>query len=273
MEKGVFTAKKKDGTIYYRSSFTFKNRHISLGSFSKEVDAHAAYNEALSIINSDYSLDKCLNTYSTLSFDKIVILANFRDNNIYSPNPIYVSSKIIYYYLSIDEILKFDIDDLFYYSSHHIQKRGGHLFVADLGSQINLVNRYGIKNHAVEGKDYIFVNGDNTDYRYSNIQIINEYQGVHLLDNDQTYKYLGKKTKKQHYKTVIHINGNFIVGIYDSKEKAAIAYNKAAEILMSKGIKKTFTLNTIAKMTTKKYKLLYDSISISEEIVNYNLPN
>ena len=36
MKKGVYTATKKDGTLYYRSSITFQNKHISLGSFSSE---------------------------------------------------------------------------------------------------------------------------------------------------------------------------------------------------------------------------------------------
>lgn len=36
-------------------------------------------------------------------------------------------------------------------------RRGGHLFVADYGMQVNILNRYGIKNYAVKDKDYIFV--------------------------------------------------------------------------------------------------------------------
>ena len=46
MKKGVYVAKKKDGTIYYCSSITFQNKHISLGSFSSEDEAAAAYLEA-----------------------------------------------------------------------------------------------------------------------------------------------------------------------------------------------------------------------------------
>ena len=45
--------------------------------------------------------------------------------------------------------LKFDIDDLFYYSSHKILKRQGHLYVNDYGMQITILNRYGIKNYGV----------------------------------------------------------------------------------------------------------------------------
>ena len=90
---GSFQAKKKDGTIYYRSSITYKNKHISLGSFSTEEEAHAAYVQAGDVI-SDKNLT--IDSYakdSVLSFDKWVILINFRDNNIYFSTPIYVRPK------------------------------------------------------------------------------------------------------------------------------------------------------------------------------------
>lgn len=274
--KGVFTAYKKDGSKYYRSNITYQNKHISLGSFNEANKANSAYLDAQNIIEDNtISINDVLQTVDnyTLSLDKIVSLINFRDNHIYSPNPFYLSGKIIYYYLSENEILKFDIDDLFFYSNHRIQKRGGHLFVADCGNQINLVNRYGIKNHAVCGKDYIFVNGDSLDFRHSNIEILNEYQGVHLLDENQTinfYKLSKKRSKKALYKALIHINGNYIIGIYDSKEKAAIAYNKAADILAKNGCKINFTRNTISNMTNKKYNSIYEKIEISEEILKIN---
>ena len=48
---GVYEARKKSGEIYYRASFTYKNKHISLGSSSDEASCHAMYNEACEIIN------------------------------------------------------------------------------------------------------------------------------------------------------------------------------------------------------------------------------
>ena len=33
---GVFKAQKKNGDIYYRSSITFRSKHISLGSFDND---------------------------------------------------------------------------------------------------------------------------------------------------------------------------------------------------------------------------------------------
>ena len=176
MKKGVFITYKKDGTPYYRSSFTFQNKHISLGSFSSEEQAGLAYEEAL-LLCTDESLT--LTSYQekapVLSFAKWVSILNFRDNHLYFKTPIYLKPHYFEYYLSEEMILKFDVDDLFFYSTHTIMKRGGHLFVADYGLQLNILNRYGIKNFAVAGKDYRFVNGDNTDFRYKNIHIMNRY--------------------------------------------------------------------------------------------------
>ena len=46
MLTGVYLATKKDKTVYYRSNITHKGRHISLGSFPSEVQAHQAYTAA-----------------------------------------------------------------------------------------------------------------------------------------------------------------------------------------------------------------------------------
>ena len=43
---GVSPATKKNGSIYYRSGITYRGRHISLGSFSTEDTAAAAYLDA-----------------------------------------------------------------------------------------------------------------------------------------------------------------------------------------------------------------------------------
>lgn len=175
---GVYTAQKKDGTLYYRASFTYKNKHISLGSFPEERQAHEAYCEALSLIEAPFTDIDHFPKKGHLSFEKWVSIINFRDNGLYFSTPIYVYPKYFYYYLSRQIRLTFDIDDLFFYSSHKIMQRKGHLFVADYGMQLNIVNRYGIKNYAVLGKDYRFINGDCHDFRYENIEILNVYQGV-----------------------------------------------------------------------------------------------
>ena len=65
---GVSQARKKNGSIYYRSGITYRGRHISLGSFSTEDTAAAAYLDA-----------------SKLLTDAAVTLVDFRQNILRSP--------------------------------------------------------------------------------------------------------------------------------------------------------------------------------------------
>lgn len=263
MEKlaGVFTATKKDGTVYYRSNITIKNKHISLGSYDNIEAANKAYLEASEIYNSNITIDEYSNEHFNLSFLKFVILVNFRDNNIYFKTPIYLYKKYFYYYFDKNHFLKFDADDLFYYSTHSIMRRGGHLFVADYGMQVNILSRYGIKSHAVCGKDYYFANGDTQDFRYGNIIIINPYHGVnHFVKNGRDF-----------YKVKIHINGDYVVGTYKTVEEAAIAYNKAADCLKEKGVQKNFPENYPESLSAITYASIYRSVKISAKIRNYTL--
>ena len=136
MKKGVYTATKKDGTLYYRSSITFQNKHISLGSFSSEDEAAAAYLEAEKLVRTHILTLERFGKNCTLSFAKWVCLLNFRDNGMYIKTPIYLKDNYFYYYFSLNDYYIFDIDDLFYYSTHSIMRRGGHLFVSDYGMQV-----------------------------------------------------------------------------------------------------------------------------------------
>lgn len=256
--KGVFTAKKKDGTLYYRASITYHARHISLGSFDLPENAARCFATARMLLDGtasidDYDEDGCL------SFDKWVILVNFRDNNIYFKTPIYLYKKYFLYYLTRECPLKFDVDDLFYYSTHTIMTRNGYFFVADYGMQVNILSRYGIRNHAVAGRDYVFVNGDSNDYTYGNIQIINHYFGVERVTRK------GQVT----FRAKIHINGDYVIGYYDTEETAAIAYNKAAAILHSKGFQKDFPENYIENISAIEYAKIYNNVRISNKIREY----
>lgn len=256
--KGVYPATKKDGSQYFRSSITYRSKHISIGSFSAQQDASLCYKEAEALLYSDTSISDYTES-SLLSFEKWVTLINFRDHKIYFKTPIYLRNKYFYYYLSPSEILKFDSDDLFFYAHHTIQRRGNHFFVSDYGMQINIVNRYGIKNFAVKDKDYIFVNGDSLDFRYENIQIINRYQGV------EEYEVNGWKK----FKVKIHVKGNFVVGTYRTENEAAIAYNKAIDILKSKGVNKNYTFNYIDDLSSKEYAEIYSKCKISKKLLSY----
>ena len=156
-DTGIYISTKKDGSIYYRVSLTYRNKHISLGSFTDKEHASHAYREAKAIL-SDSACTHTAYTPKYLGYDKFITLVNFRDNGIYIKTPIYIMLHFFLYYYSSETIFTFDIDDLFYYANHKIMKRGRHLFVADYGMQVNILNRYGIRNYAVENRDYYFAN-------------------------------------------------------------------------------------------------------------------
>lgn len=219
--QGSYTAKRKDGSTYFRSSITYKNRHISLGSFDTDKEAGAAYLLAEKILTGQevYLPEDYEKTGRKVSFDKWIMLINLKKTGIYCKNPIYMYGKFFVYFLNRETGLKFDVDDLFFFRTHRIQQRGGHLFYSDFGMQCSLLNRYGVRSFAVKDRDYYFKNGDENDYSYGNIVIVNKYNGV------QSETFRGKKV----FTVRLHMKGNVTVGRYDSETEAAIAYNKAAD--------------------------------------------
>ena len=259
MLAGVYRAQKKDGTTYYRSSITFSGKHISLGSYPAEKEAHRAYQAADHLLHDNtLTIDDYQSEHPLLSFSKWVTLVNYRDNGIYIKTPIYLYKNYFYYYFSPEEYYIFDNDDLFYYSRRTINRRGGHLFVADYGMQVNILSRFGIKNYAVPGRDYRFVNGNVRDFRYENIEIINRFHGVsRTVRNGKTI-----------YETKIHWNGDMIVGRYKSEIEAAIAYNKAASTLLRKGYIKDYPVNYIEELSDEEYRTGYRAVEISKNIQN-----
>lgn len=254
---GVYTNRKKDGSISYRASITFQNKHISLGSYPSELNAHSAYLEAKELLYSEtMSHNDYQAAHHTLSFLKRVTLYNFKTTGFYFKTPILLKDTYFIYFLTQDTILKFDVDDLFYYSTHTISKRGGHLFVSDYGMQINILSRYGIKNFAVAGRDYRFINGDTLDFRYKNIEVINKYYGVQRTIKQGIYV----------YESYIHINGSFKIGTYKTETEAAIAYNKAVDIVQKKGIEKKYLTNYVLEVDEIAYASLYNKLRISKKL-------
>ncbi len=260
MIAGVYETTKKDGTPSFRASFTYKGKHISLGSFPTKEGAHRAYLTAELLLRSPEGALLTLQDYAAagkpLSYEKWVILLNLRDNGIYFKTPIYLYPRYFVYHYNEEIHLKFDVDDLFYYSNHKIMKRGGHLFVADYGMQVTLPSRYGIKNYAVEGRDYRFANGDSTDFRYGNLELITRYAGVTSE----------LKKGKTLYVAKIHINGDYIIGRYSTEEEAAIAYNKAADYLNKKGFQKNFPRNYVDELTEAERTALYEGILLPPKL-------
>ena len=254
---GVYATKLKDGTPSYRSSITFRGKHIALGSYETEKKASAVYKEASKLLSGNSLSISDYSEKMEIPFEKYVSLINFRDKGMYISNPIYLEKHFFQYYLSPSQALKFDIEDLFYYSSHKIMKRGSHLFVADYGSQLSVMQRYGIKSYAVCGRDYHFANDDPNDFRYDNIIILNRYRGVRQFPEKGFIR----------YKAVIHIKSNYVIGKYNSEAEAAIAYNKAADLLDNNSRK--YRQNYIESLSAKEYADIYSGIVISEKLRKY----
>jgi hypothetical protein len=122
--------------------------------------------------------------------------------------------------------------------------------------QVNILSRYGIKNYAIANKDYRFINGDSKDFRYANIEIINHFHGVTRQEAGGSF----------YYETKIHWNGNFVVGRYKNEIEAAIAYNKAASVLLTKGYEKEYSVNYIEELSNEEYRRIFKEVTISQKI-------
>lgn len=266
MAAGVYKTTKKDGSVYYRVSFTYKNKHISLGSFDDEAVAAAVYDEAKSVISSPSLHYADTELHSTtyrnfklnISFEKYIILLNFRDNGIYIKTPVYLCNKYLLYFLSENKVFTFNTDDLFYYSNHRIMSRGGYYFVNDYGMQTSILARYGIRPHSVIGRDYIFKNGDTSDFRYENIFVINKYYGVMKII----------KKGRTMYRAYIHINGNYNIGDYTTEVQAAIAYNKAVEMLSAK-TSVEYETNYIDCLSAIEFATINNSTKLNKKFRDY----
>ncbi len=260
MLPGVFQAKKKDGSIYFRSTLTYHGRHISLGSFETEQDAHTAYLQAKHILeNPDVTISNVIFQDYVPNHEKLVTLLNFRDNGIYIKNPIYLFRSYFNYYLTPDEIYKFDIDDLFYFSGHKLLKRGGRLYVNDYGMQVTVMSRYGIRNFASAGKDYLFANQDPYDLRYENIININPFHGVRQRSRNGMVC----------YDVYIHIKGDYHIGAYQKLQEAAVAYNKAVDLAHQYGVTKNFPTNYLAELSSAEYGQAYLDVEIPVKYLKY----
>ena len=256
---GVSPARRKDGTPYFRAGLTYRGRHVSLGSFPGEAEAHAAYQEGRKILDDP---ELSLSTYpfsGVLTPEKVVSLFNFRDNGLYSKTPIYLRANYLEYWFSPDLIYKFDIDDLFYYSMHKIQRRGGHLFVSEYGMQTTILSRYGVRAHGALGKDYSFANGDPTDLRYSNVIVVNALYGVDRVGDGVIGKYRAR----------IHVKGYYLIGVYATEAEAAVAYNKAADLAGEAGVRRSFRRNYIEGWSKEEYARVYAGVEVSGKYREY----
>ena len=260
MSPGVYAAEKKDETPYFRASLTCKRKHISLGSYLTEHEAEKAYKEGNAILSdTSITIEDYNSKILTLNPEKAVSLLNLRDNGTYIKTPIYLRQGYFSYFIKGKNELKFSNDDLFYYSMHAILVHDGHYYVNDYGMQYAILDRFGIRPYAVKGRDFLFANGDETDFRYENIIVINRFHGVRRLETNGVIS----------YEVRIKINGEFLIGRFRTEERAAIAYNKAADIAVKSGIKKKFPQNYITELSAKEYADIYTDISMPKKYLDH----
>ena len=71
------------------------------------------------------------------------------------------------------------------------------------------------------------------------------------------------------YQVKIHVKGNVNVGTYDTEMEAAIAYNKAIDLLKKAGIDKAYSPNYMEGISPDVYADLYRSIQVSSRLYNF----
>ncbi len=240
----------------YKVYFVFESNKIYLGTYPSMETAEKVLAEAKALMNAPKG-PPCFE-HASLNYKKIVSLCNLRDHKKYMKNPIYLYGPYFHYYLSKDCILVFDSKDLFYFSTYRIYKRGNYLYTQDSISQQNILLRFGIPNHSVMNKDYFFKNGNPYDFRSENLVVVNGYKGVKQK----------LKKDKAIYIAYIHTKTNLIIGHYESEMEAAIAYNKAIDLLHEQNLNHDYTPNTIPYITKTEYQAIYDRISVSPRLTN-----
>ncbi len=247
--KYIYPINKNSGTEY-QLYYKYKNKRIYLGAYQTFALASSAFLEAEEVVISKISID-CA-SHLTLPFHKVVSLINFRDNGVFFKNPIYICGDYFKYYVSKDTVFSFDNNHLFFFSTNKIAIRGNYIYTQDGITQRNILSRFGIPSHSVCGKDYLFKNNNPYDFRKDNLHIVRHYLGV-------TYV---KKNGLPVYVTKIFFNKSIVVGHYSSEVEAAIAYNKAADLL-TKHTQTEYMHNDIPYLTQAEYNALYESVTIS----------
>ncbi len=254
--KYIYTLNKKNGTEY-RLYYKYKNKRIYLGSYKTYEFADRAFLEAQQLIMTKVSVDSFSDLNLSLPFHKAVSLINFRDNGVYFKNPIYICGDYFKYYYSKEIVFLFDNKDLFFFSTNKIAVRGNYIYTQDGITQKNILHRFDIPSYSVCGKDYRFKNDNPYDFRKDNLEIINRYIGVtYAIKNGQPV-----------YVAKIFVNRPVVVGHYHSEVEAAVAYNKAADLLSAKS-KTEYERNEIPYLTKAEYNALYESITVSSYLTS-----
>lgn len=251
----IYPVQKKDKTDY-RVYYLFHSKKVYIGLYPSLTLAKQAYAFAEELLQSCWGIEDLKE--AKISFLKCVSLINLRDHNMYLTSPIYVHDNYFDYYLSTELKLIFDLQDLFFFSTNKIHKRGNYIYIENSVSQTSILNRFHIPPNSVYNVDYYLINGNRYDFRRKNICVINHYIGV-----SREIKY-----KEEVYVARIIQKVPLVIGHYNSELKAAIAYNKAAELIMSKDSSKYYKLNQIDYLTSTEYNAIYEALPISPRLTS-----
>ena len=107
------------------------------------------------------------------------------------------------------------------------------------------------------------MNQDPYDFRMENIRVLNTYYGVDKVTQKGTVLYRAR----------IHIRSYYVIGFFPSALEAAIAYNRAIDVLSKNGIQKNYTMNYIDEVSAPAYAGIYNDIKIPENILNIRNTN
>lgn len=235
----------------YKVYFLYQSKKVYLGVYDSQEAAENTLSEATEIM--EKSIPMSHYTCHYINFKKFISLCNLRDHNVYIKNPIDLHDTYFNYYLSKDIVFTFDIKDLLFFSAYKISKRGNYIYTQDSITQQSILSRFGIHPHSVYGVDYKLKNGNMYDFRRENLEIINPYKGVfHKSINNQSV-YIAK----------IFINHDIIIGHYTSQLEAAIAYNKAIDVLFENGSQRDYIQNDIPYLTLTEYNQIYNQLTLS----------
>ncbi|MGL4738283.1 MAG: hypothetical protein ACRCW2_12610 [Cellulosilyticaceae bacterium] len=237
-------------TVYY----LYKSKKIYIGIFVSELQAQKAYDYCHHILDHTLTLEDFIP--GIIDFKKWISLINLRDHGVWINQPIYLYETFFKYFLEEKIVLTFDLKDLFFFSTSKISKRGNYLFTTNRHSQSSILTRFGLPPKSTYGKDYEFANGDRYDFRRTNLIIHTHYQGVSCK----------RSTNKCLYTTRIYHHKPIVVGHYESEVTAAIAYNKAIDTLMTMGVSREYTPNTIPYLTHSEYQAIYEGIRLTPRL-------
>lgn len=246
----------------YRLYYPYHKHKIYIGLYDLEETALAALSLIESIMAQDavpFSLQNPKSpNESLLPSKKYISLLNLRDNGILIHNPIYIYKDYFKYYLSQSTVLTFDMRDLLFFSTNKIYQRGNYFYTKNTFMQTNLLSRYGIAPHSKLGVHYHFKNNNPYDLRRENLEITSHYKGVITTTRQGNTIYI---TKIFNQKTIV-------VGHYKTENDAAIAYNKACDILQGTGVMREYARNELPFLTHTEYLEIYNSILISPRLLN-----